>query len=227
MTCRSMSYSAWALYDQCPKSFEEQKIKRSCKRESSAALDRGNAIHKAIEHYIWHGEWECEVEPELPEYIKEQLDVLAFSFDDKITEQTWRFDWQFMPDEEGPIWVIADYVALYNNGRNAIVIDHKTGKRWGNEVKHSQQARVLALATFAMFPQVKEVNVQFLYFDDKSMGPIKKYRRDRDLARIRNDWLKKFSDACNKEHYHTKPGWWCKYCPYLECLDRDRDYQPK
>ena len=54
----------------------------------------------------------------------------------------------------------------------ATVIDFKTGKRWGNEVKHAQQAQLYALGTALRYDEVQKIYTELWYVDQDELIPM-------------------------------------------------------
>jgi len=60
---------------------------------------------------------------------------------------------------EGRTWARIKLDALvHQDEQSARVIDYKTGKKWGNEISHSQQALLYAIGTFLRYPDLEFVN---------------------------------------------------------------------
>lgn len=95
----------------------------------------------------------------------------------------------------------------------ARVIDYKTGKRYGNEVKHTEQGQVYQLSTFLRFPELEHVTVEFWYVD-LGERDIKQYSRAQGAAYF-DKYDKRFSAMTDCVEFPPNPNAFsCKWCPY-------------
>lgn len=95
----------------------------------------------------------------------------------------------------------------------ARVIDYKTGKRFGNEVKHTEQGQVYQLATFLRFPELEHITVEFWYVD-LGEKDIKQYSREQGMAYF-DKYHNRFSAMTDCTEFKPNPNAFsCKWCPY-------------
>ena len=59
-------------------------------------------------------------------------------------------------------------------------INYKTGKKFGNEISHSQQGLLYAIGTFFRYPELEYVQVEFWYLD-KGETTKKQYTREQAM----------------------------------------------
>jgi len=96
---------------------------------------------------------------------------------------------------------------------HAVVIDYKTGRKNGNEVKHAEQGQLYQLATFLRYPNLEYIDVEFWYTDQDDITHMH-YRRDQGLRYLRG------FDARGKAlttavDFPAKPNIFnCRWCPY-------------
>lgn len=75
----------------------------------------------------------------------------------KIGKQIW--EW------ESP-WLRAKLDAIvFLSPTEAVVVDYKTGRKFGNEVGHMQQMQIYQLAAFLKYPQLEFITVELWYLD--------------------------------------------------------------
>ena len=114
------------------------------------------------------------------------------------------------------VWVRmkADAVVWLTKKR-AVVIDYKTGRKFGNEIKHAEQVQLYAVALLIRYPEVEIVDVELWYLDQDELThaqkPTAKWVRhlkpfDARFKRMSTMDLKKIKPAANKIA--------CKWCPY-------------
>ena len=97
-------------------------------------------------------------------------------------------DWGFTIDWEPCEWMAPDVwarvkldVIVQETETSARVIDHKTGRMFGNEISHAHQALTYAIASFFRFPQLEHVQTELWYLDH---GEITSQAYTRDEAMV-------------------------------------------
>lgn len=111
-----------------------------------------------------------------------------------------------------PAWLRLKLDALiFPNKYEAIAIDYKTGRKFGNEVKHGEQLQLYQLVTFLRYPELEEVTAELWYLDQDEITQIK-YRRDQGL-RFQKSWDMKGSAMTMCTEFPPNPNIHsCKYC---------------
>ena len=181
------------------------------------ANDRGSRIHEAAEHYI-NGTRDDMIH-ELKHFEKElQKARTLYMQKQAFTEETWLFgeDWSIL-DADAPyseIWlrVIAD-IHIFLTPEKLLIVDLKTGRKDGNEVKHGRQLQLYTVSALLRFPDVKEVVAEAWYLDKNELMQHH-YTADRGL---------KYFETFNQQALHmlsdesflpTPSMWNCRFCPY-------------
>jgi len=135
------------------------------------------------------------------------------------TEQLWCFDehWKPVADDDYAntrFRIKIDLnVGLSPNHR--LIVDYKTGKRWGNEMKHERQKQTYAIGTFCRMPKVDLVTTELWYTDlpKEDIFPTK-------LTRKQGMVLLRALDARNQRMLNatifqpTPSKQACRFCPY-------------
>lgn len=86
-----------------------------------------------------------------------------------------------------PAWLRLKLDALvFPSKYKAIAIDYKTGKQFGNELKHGEQLQLYQLVTFLRYPDLEEITTELWYFDADGLTQ-KKFTRDQGL-RFKRNW---------------------------------------
>src|SRR5690349_9078036 len=157
------SYSRYADYKRCPFYFAHKHLLRMKDPNPGPALERGRLIHKTAEDALIlpaKGKWKCP--PELKHFEDEFRHLRELN---PTVEQQWGFDAKWAPTGwfDNNVWcrVVLDAVVVYDDN-TAVVIDHKTGKKYAT---NEDQMQLFALATFKKFPQVTEVSTRLWYLD--------------------------------------------------------------
>lgn len=216
----TVSFSRLEIFEKCPfqvylKYVEKRPEATDPKRQ--AALDRGKQTHEAAEHYV---KGETETLPKELSHLVTELDEAreAFRNGQVSVEENWgfRLDWTQTGWFDTDVWLrmALDRVDWLDAERTAArVVDYKTGRKDGNEVKHNQQGQLYMLGTFARFPALQAIEVRFDYLDHKQKT-TKRYTREQGMVFMpRMDArLKALSEATV---FPAKPNRInCKWCPY-------------
>lgn len=209
------SYSAYKTFDQCPKQYHEVKVlKRYQSDQNTAALIFGRDVHKAIEDHLKDG---TELAPNYKKFhkfvdrIKGLPGNLYVEYPmglredgtacDFYAEDVW---WRGIPD-----------VLVVNEG-TAWVGDWKTGK--SARYADTDQLELLALATFAMFPQVNKVKGALMFIVANDV--VKKTFYRKDLPIIMSRWIgnvSRINAAMESGIWNARNSPLCKFCPVRDC----------
>jgi CRISPR/Cas system-associated exonuclease Cas4 (RecB family) len=163
---KTWSFSALSTFEQCPYRSYLTRVE-GAKEPSGTAADRGTKLHGYIEDYI-QGK-----EPELHNEIKHfvpLIDDLRAKHEEGTVEVegNWAFDrnWNQTDWSSPDTWGRVKLDAIEFEGEtSAVIIDWKSGKKFGNEVKHATQLVVYAIATFERFPDLEYLTGMMAYID--------------------------------------------------------------
>lgn len=178
------------------------------------ANDRGTRIHFAAEKFVQGG---VELIPELQAFAPEMHQLRTMYAQGLVSlEGEWAFDakWEPVAWRSSNAWMrIKTDVIAFTSLTSAVVIDYKTGKRWGNEVKHAEQAQLYQLGAFIRYPKLKKVRVELWYTDRDELHPME-YRRDQGL-RFAAGIEKRMLRMTEEEDFPPNPNaHTCRFCPY-------------
>lgn len=213
---KAWSFSALQVFEKCPYQAFLKSVRKIPQPDSPASA-RGTAIHTLAEDYVSGKITERPAE----------LDKLGSSFDDLraryengsvILEGEWGFDkdWGEVGWFSSEVWArIKGDAVDFESETCATVIDHKTGKKFGNELKHGQQLQLYAIALFLRYPEVEFVNVE-LWYIDQGVKTAKSYTREEAMLFLPR-WTDRANRMTNAESFIPKPSKNnCKWCPYRE-----------
>lgn len=100
----------------------------------------------------------------------------------------------------------------------ACAIDIKTGKIFGNEVKHNEQVQLYALGAFKRYPSLNKVHTELWYVDHNDFKTIT-YSRKQAL-RYQAGWDRRMDRMTSDRTFKATPSQdACKYCPYRKPED--------
>jgi len=180
------------------------------------ANDRGTRVHEAAELFVRGG---VELAPELAKYAIPFTELRELHQAKKVSlEGEWAVDREWVP----VAWMSQDAWCRVKldahvkvSKTHARVIDYKTGRIYGNEVKHTEQGQLYQLATFLRFPDLETIDVEFWYIDH---GP----ELDMRTTYTREQGTKYFDKFHTRgatltdcDEFKPNPNVYsCRWCPY-------------
>jgi hypothetical protein len=209
------SFSSLSNFEQCPYHVYLSKVEK-CPDVSGPAALRGSEIHDKAENFI-KGDGTDDVPKELLKFEALFSDLRARYSDGQIhVEEDWAFtrDWEPTGWSEDNTWLRMKLDALdLESPTSAIVYDWKTGRKFGNEVKHGQQALLYVISTFIKWPELEFVEANMIYTDK---GEVMKTAYSRDQAMLFFDrYNLRFNQATTCVDFKPTPNASsCKWCPH-------------
>jgi CRISPR/Cas system-associated exonuclease Cas4 (RecB family) len=177
------------------------------------AAERGTKVHDGCEKFV-EGKHGMPLEA-AKNFTDEMLAMRRLYKTGKVSmEGEWGFDTEWNPVPYRSAWlkVKADATVTWRP-RHGVVVDYKTGKRFGNEAKHGEQLELYSLAFLLRNPSVEQVTAELWYFDIDDLARITVNRKhmDRMLAR----WHKRGTIMTTVTKFPPNPNIHsCKYCPF-------------
>ena len=216
---KTWSFSRIQVFEQCPYRAKLAYIDRLPEPPRPAGkehpLDRGTRVHESAERFV-RGQTDQlthECADFEPEFVK-----LRQLFREKMVtlEGDWGFDRDWSPTgwSAPNVWGRMKLDAFVKLSKtHAVVIDYKTGRMSGNEVKHADQGQQYQLGAFMRNPDIELITVEFWYLDQNDMSQMT-FTRDQGLRFFKNvnDRALKMTEALD---FPPKPNAFnCKWCPY-------------
>lgn len=214
---RTCSFSALKLYEQCPYAAHLKYTRRLPTPEplESSPLIRGQRIHEYAENYV---KGVAPLHKSL-EQLTQRFELLHKLYNEGkvLVEEEWALTKELEPCEwnAANVWLRckADAV-IKHDPLSATVIDYKTGKRYGNEIKHNQQAQLYAGMAFFLYPSLTDVNTQIWYVDEKGLVIEKHIPRIKGQE-LFNKFIDKFQTMTTVTRFPPRPNVMnCKWCDY-------------
>lgn len=163
------SFSTLTTFEKCPYAVWLAKVEK-IKQESGPAAERGTEIHDAAEAYI-RGNVD-ELHPALQVHMQKTCDDLRARFQSHPHEFSLEDNWGFTDtwDETGffdkDVWARFKLDVFWRQDATCAQIDDwKSGRKFGNEMKHGDQGMQYAIAAFTKFPELQFIETNFLYLD--------------------------------------------------------------
>lgn len=214
MRPKAWSYTALSDFLNCPKAYFEKRIAKSVVEDQGEAATWGDAVHKGLEQYLLGGE----LPENLEQYREYANGIIAQVGPGKLlVEQQLALNTKAQPcdwfAEDAWCRGIVDVLILY--GKNAMVIDHKTGK----PKPDSKQLKLFALLVFAHYPEVQYCGTEFQWLKDGSATTEGYHRtREADLWQEFMPDLVKYRTAFKAEVFNPRQSGLCHgWCPVTSC----------
>jgi CRISPR/Cas system-associated exonuclease Cas4 (RecB family) len=210
------SFSRLSTYEQCPKRAQlayAEYLPEIRRPDGNKAADRGTRIHDLSEKYV-----KREIDtmaPEMMNFEKEFDHARAVPRENLVAEHKWYFDRDWNPTtnpDDRWLTVIIDLL-IWINQTESVCVDYKTGKRYGNEIKHGQQIQLYQLATLVRFPETEFISTEVWYLDQDEIAQ-QQYSRDQGM-RFMKGFDKRGKKMTNDVKFEAKPSQYsCRFCPY-------------
>lgn len=221
MNLKSWSYTRLSKFEACPFAAKLAYIDKIPEPERPLppgrvehANDRGTRIHVAAEKYIKE---DIELIPELHKFKAEFVKAKEmYTAGLATTEGDWGFDidWKPVAWMSNDVWCrIKLDLCVRPKLDTAIVIDYKSGKKFGNEIKHMEQLQLYVIGALCRYPKVKRVITEIWYLDLDEITSIE-YTRDQGLRFVKN-YERRASILTSCEDFVPRPNLYsCKWCAY-------------
>lgn len=213
---KTWSPTALQKFEACQWQVYLQRVKK-IKQESGEAAQRGTNIHDQAEHFIYG---EVDPMPKTLMKFQKQFEYLREEFAEGrvLCEQDWGFtpDWKPVPVvwDKPQHWAMMKLDALHlQSETSARVVDFKTGKKFGNEMKHNAQGQIYTIGTFMRYPKLEFIETEFWYLD-KNEVLENTYTREQAMHFL--DRLQGRAEAMTRAlKFIPSPSTKnCQWCPY-------------
>lgn len=208
------SFSSLKDYEQCPYRVYLAKIEKKPQKQSDAA-SRGEAMHQMAEDFVRADGGE--VPSALAKFDMAFRELQQLHADGKvIMEENWgiRKDWSPCEWKDPDIWGRAKLDVFVRESESAAkIIDHKSGKKFGNELKHGDQGLSYALHAFHRYPGIDTFKVEFWYLDQAET--LERLFTRRQLGVLLPRYHKRARDMTSAKTFPAKPNCNnCRWCAY-------------
>jgi hypothetical protein len=215
----SWSFSRYDTWSKCPYRAKLQYVDRCAVPENPHAT-RGTMLHENAQG--WVQGTVAELHQDLGKFADELARLKALYAQGKvIIEQEWAWtkdfaaqcDWK---DKDAWVRMKVDF-GVHLADDSFLVVDLKSGKKAGNEIKHTEQGQMYVVGSMLRFPQVDKVRTEFWYADhDDTMDNDYTAERAASLLKV---WTDRGNRVTNGV-YPPKPNIFsCKWCPFRQVED--------
>lgn len=197
--------------------FVEKRPKPDRKDEKSEQMRlRGKVVHEGAEQFV-RGE-RVDIVPELESRAQKLHEYRAYFEQGKAeVEQDWAFNQDWTPTGwfDADAWSRIKLDVFINFGAEGIVDDWKTGKKFGNEVKHAQQGQLYGIGAFMRYPELEKVKVRFTYVDHPPKTDTEREYTRAVLMRMLPSWNSRGLAMTTATSFPAKPSKIaCRFCPF-------------
>lgn len=206
------SFSSLKQYINCPKQYQELKVLKNYEIKSTPQMRYGTDVHEALEKYAKEG-------TELPNNYKRfasLVDPMLEIDGERYPEYQMALDINKQPCEWGSgYWVRGIVDLLIISGDTAFIVDYKTGSDRYPDMK---QLKLMALMTFAHFPEVQNVKAGLLFVLHNNFMPDEYHRDDIDkLWGAFSHDLERLKFSYENDAWQANPTPLCGWCPVTTC----------
>lgn len=207
------SYSGLKDYINCPRQYNEVKVLKRFEKRPTAQTLYGTDVHSAIENYVKIGQ----TLPKNYQKFQKQLDPLREMSGEKFPEYRMAITIDREPCKFGAqdYWVRGITDLLVVDEDYGFIVDYKTGS---NRYPDPKQLQLMALLTFAHFPEVQRIKAGLLFVVHEHFVTSEYHRDDIDTL-----W-KDFAGPLERLRLSHVNGSWqpnptplCGWCPVSTC----------
>lgn len=207
------SFSSLKEYVNCPRQYQELKVLKRYEKKATEQMLYGTVVHKVCEDYVAEGK------PLEKNYqrFKPVLDSLVAIPGVKYPE----YEMALTPDKQPCAfgddgrWVRGIVDLLIVDGDHAFIVDYKTGS---NRYPDPKQLKLMALMTFAHFPEVRVIKAGLLFVMHESFMD-EEYTRDQipKLWSYFSTDLERLKISYENDIWNPNPTPLCGWCPVKSC----------
>jgi hypothetical protein len=211
-TSLSHSFSSIKMYENCPFRYYHQRIAKTVTDQGGEASAHGERIHKYIEERLkgTHSPGEIADITNL-EPIIASIEALSAG-GTLMTEQQLTLTQALTPTSwfAKDAWLRSILDVLVVQGRKAVVLDWKTGKRRPDFT----QLELFALQVFAHYEDVQEVSTGFIWTKDLAFDR-ETYKREQTSAMWASllERIRRIEQSAETGVWPAKPSGLCRFCP--------------
>lgn len=211
---KSWSFSALQVYEKCPYAAKLKYVDR-IKAPGNKYSERGVQIHAALENYV-RGDTP-EMSPDLTAFTPELEKIRnLYSQGRVIVEQEWAHDrkWEIVDWKADHAWLRLKLDLMVDlDAHTGLVVDWKSGKKFGNEIKHAEQGQLYAGCTFLRNPHYTKVVTEFWYGDQDDITRVEYLPKQAAAAIVKFE--KRALAMTTATNFPPRPSiFTCRFCEY-------------
>lgn len=181
--------------------------------QTEHANDRGSRIHDWAENYV-NGTHPAQI-PEMRKFAVEFEHLRHLYAKGLVSlEGEWAVDknWEVAEWRTGWHRSKIDAIVL-PDAYSAIIIDYKSGKRFGNEVKHAEQTQLYALNAVMRYPKIETITTELWYVDTDEIASATFSREQ--ILRTKASWNRRGTIMTTATEFPPNGNVFsCQWCLY-------------
>jgi CRISPR/Cas system-associated exonuclease Cas4 (RecB family) len=207
------SFSSLKQYINCPRQYHEIKVLKNYEVKTTHQMAYGTDVHEALENYAKDG-------TALPNNYKRfasLVDPLLEIDGERFIEHKMALtaDKQVCSFGDKDYWVRGIVDLMIISGDTAFIVDYKTGS---DKYPDMKQLKLMALMTFAHFPEVNQVKAGLLFVLHNNFMPDEYHRDDIDkLWSAFTPDLGRLKMSHDTNQWQANPTPLCGWCPVKAC----------
>jgi len=207
------SFSSLKDFVNCPKQYYHIKVAKDFEKKATQQMLYGTEVHRACEEYVRDGT------PLVKNYVrfKPQLDALLEISGTKYCEHEMALTAEREPCafDSDTRWVRGIVDLLIVDGAVAYIVDYKTGS---NKYPDPKQLKLMALMTYAHFPNVQSIKAGLLFVMHNTF--VTEEYDKKDIEKLWQNFLpdlQRLEVAYDNNVWFPKAGPLCGWCPVNTC----------
>jgi hypothetical protein len=207
------SFSSLKDFVNCPKQYYHIKVAKDFEKKATQQMLYGTEVHRACEEYVRDGT------PLVKNYVrfKPQLDALLEISGTKYCEHEMALTTEREPCafDSDTRWVRGIVDLLIVDGAVAYIVDYKTGS---NKYPDPKQLKLMALMTYAHFPNVQSIKAGLLFVMHNTF--VTEEYDKKDIEKLWQNFLpdlQRLEVAYDNNVWFPKAGPLCGWCPVSSC----------
>lgn len=222
---KTWSFSSLTKFEACPYSVYLGKVE-GFKEPAGPAADRGTELHAMLERYVMGEDTALPSKLSKSESMVTYVNSVRDAYAEGLVEveQEWTFDksWAICEPKTPEVWAIFKCDIVLHEGETSMrIIDWKSGRIFGNELKHGTQAMFYCIAALLRYPKLEYVEAEFSYIDH-NQNAIRCTMTRAELPHFLPRLTKRALAMTTAQHFPVSPSAQnCRWCRYRDVVTRD------
>jgi hypothetical protein len=207
------SFSALKEYVNCPRQYHEVKVLKRYEKKVTQQMTYGTEVHKACEDYVGQGRPLAKNYQHFQPILDSLLEIDGIHYPEYEMGLYRDGTACAFDDPERYVRGIVDLLIV--DGETAYLVDYKTGS---NKYPDPKQLKLMALMTFAHFPEVNKIKAGLLFVMHESFMD-EEYTRDQipKLWSYFESDLERLNHSYENDVWQANPTPLCGWCPVKSC----------
>jgi len=211
---KSWSYSSLLLFEKCPYAAKLKHVDKIPEPQNKYS-SRGTDIHAAAEAFV---KSETPALDEALTPFKAEFGAVRelYSSGKVLVEEEWAHDseWNMSNWRDKDTWcrLKLDFFIKMDN-ITGLVVDLKSGKKYGNEIKHAEQGQLYAGIAFLRNPELQRIITEFWYVDQDDLTQV--VYTPQQAGKFLAGFDRRARRMTSIKEFKPNPSiFTCKWCPY-------------